>query len=107
MSDASAAGIRPPEPSPRRYPSTLGGLLYLVALGGVLVGLGLAVMDDWRLGVRCVAAALGFAALCRLVLPTRQAGMLAVRHRAVDVLMLVAVGGLLFFLAGDIPNQPL
>lgn len=99
--------LTPPEETPRRYPSTIGGLLYLLALAGVVVGLALAVRDDWRLGVRWVAGALLFAAVCRLLLPSRQAGMLAVRHRAVDVALLVLVGGALIFLAGSIPNQPL
>ncbi len=99
-------GIRPPEEAPRRYPSTLGGLLYLVSLAGVLTGLGVAVLEDWRTGIRVIALALGFAAACRLVLPSRQAGMLAVRHRAFDVPLLLVVAGLLWFLAGDIPNQP-
>ena len=103
----AAPDILPPERPPRRYPSTLGGVLYLLALAGVLVGLALVVWQDWRTGVRAVAGALAFAAVCRLVLPTRQAGMLAVRHRMVDVLMLLGVAGALFFLAGDIPNQPL
>ncbi len=106
MSEPGPA-IRPPEETPRRYPSTMGGMLYLLALVGVLAGLGIAVLDDWRFGVRVLALALGFAAACRLLLPTRQAGMLAVRHRLVDVGMLVAVAAGLFFLAGDIPNQPL
>lgn len=97
----------PPEEAPRRYPSTIGGLLYLLSLIGVAVGLGLAVTDDWRLGVRWIAGALLFAAGCRLLLPDRQAGMLAVRHRAVDVGLLVVVGGVLIFLVGSIPNQRL
>ena len=42
----------------------------------------------------------------RLVLPAREAGMLAVRHRAVDCVMLAGVGGVLIFLASTIPNQP-
>ncbi len=98
--------IKPPETPPRRYPSTVGGALYLLTLVGVLASLGVAVVDDWRTGMRWFAAALTFAALCRLVLPTRQAGMLAVRHRVVDVLMLAGVAAALYFLAGDIPNQP-
>ncbi len=97
----------PPEEAPKRYPSTIGGLLYLLALAGVAVGLGLAVAGDWRSGVRWIAGALLFAAGCRLLLPDRQAGMLAVRHRAVDVALLVAVGGVLLVLAGSIPNQRL
>ncbi len=97
----------PPESAPRRYPSTLGGALYVLALAGVFAGLGWAVLEDWRDGVRVIAGALLFAAGCRLVLPTRQAGMLAVRHRVMDVTLLVVVGGALIFLAGSIPNQPL
>lgn len=104
----SGAGpdIVPPERPPRRYPSTIGGALYLLAMAGVLVGVFLA-RDDWRLGVRWMAGSLLFAAACRLLLPSRQAGMLAVRHRAMDVAMLVGTGAILIFLAGSIPNQPL
>ena len=40
------------------------------------------------------------------LLPARDAGMLAVRHRLVDVVLLGGVGGLLLFLARTIPNQP-
>ena len=34
------------------------------------------------------------------------AGMLAVRHRLVDVGMLAGVGAVLIFLSESIPNQP-
>jgi hypothetical protein len=40
-------------------------------------------------------------------MPHDQAGMLAVRNRWIDVLMLAGAGGLLLFLAGSIPDQPL
>ncbi len=53
-----------------------------------------------------MAGSLAGASLLRLVLPQRDAGMLAVRHRLVDVLMLAAVAGALWYLAGDIPDQP-
>ncbi len=99
--------ILPPEEPPRRYPSTIGGTLYLLAVAGVLGGVLLAALHDWRLGVRWMAGSLLFAAACRLLLPSRQAGMLAVRRRAVDVALLVVVGGVLIFLAGSIPTQPL
>ena len=42
----------------------------------------------------------------RLVLPQRDAGMLAVRHRLVDTVVLAAIGVALIFLAGDIPGPP-
>ena len=61
---------------------------------------------DWRLGIRCLAGGLCFAALLRLVLPARDAGMLAVRHRSFDALLLAGVGAALIFLAATIPDQP-
>jgi hypothetical protein len=96
------------EPEERRYPSTIGGAFYLCILIVALLGVGIVlVSEDWRLGVRLVAAALVAAAGLRLVLRQRDAGMLAVRHRMTDVVMLLLLGGGLFFLAGSIPDQPL
>ncbi len=91
----------------RRYPSTIGGLFYLVVLVASGVGIGLAYTGEWRLGIKWVGAALVFAGLVRLVLRQRDAGMLAVRRRWVDVLMLAGTGSVLIFLTESIPNQPL
>ncbi len=113
-----ATGDPPVDPDPeaeaaddpdegRRYPSTIGGMFYLLVLATMVAGLVLAYVDDWRLGVRVLAAGLLGAAALRLVLPQRDAGMLAVRHRFVDVLVLLAVGLALIFLSGSIPDQPL
>ncbi|WP_435771995.1 DUF3017 domain-containing protein [Nocardioides sp. SYSU DS0651] len=75
----------------------------LVAVG---VGIGIAVAGDWRAGVRTVSGALAAAALLRLLLPEKDAGMLAVRHRLLDVGLLLAFTVALFALAGTIPEQP-
>ncbi len=96
----------PREPEGRRYPSTIGGLFYIVILLVAVGGVALVVTDDWRLGVRVLAGCLAGAGLLRLVLRQRDAGMLAVRARWVDVLMFAAVAGLLWWLAGSIPDQP-
>jgi len=90
----------------RRHPSTIGGMFYLVVLAVGTAGIAIAWAGDWRLGIRCLAAGLCFAALLRLVLPRRDAGMLAVRHRLVDIVVLGGMGAALFFLAMTIPNQP-
>jgi hypothetical protein len=95
------------EPKGRRYPSTVGGACYLLMVTVSVVGLGIVTRGDWRLGVRWIAAALFLAALTRLVLPAPQAGMLAVRRRSVDVVILAGVGVALWFLSASIPNQPL
>ena len=39
-------------------------------------------------------------------MPAKDAGMLAVRHRILDVVLLGTLGGLLLFLARTVPNQP-
>jgi hypothetical protein len=94
------------EPEGRRYPSTIGGLFYLLVVTASAVGLGIVTQGNWRLGVRWIAVALVVAALLRLVIPAPQAGMLAVRRRSVDVLILAVLGAALWFLSTSIPNQP-
>ncbi len=91
---------------PRRYPSTIGGLFYLVVLAITLIGLGLVWFDSWRTGVRWLGGSLLFAAVVRIALSGRNAGMLAVRHKAVDATLLTGVGLALLALANSIPNQP-
>ena len=97
-----------PEPveEERRYPSTIGGAFYIAILGVCGAGIAVVAGGDWRLGVRVLAVGLMVAAGLRLVLPARDAGMLAVRHRAIDVTVLAALGGLIYFLASSIPDQP-
>lgn len=94
------------EPEPRRYPSTIGGAFYIVILLVCIGGIVLVSTGRWRTGIKVLAGALGAAAGLRLVLPSRDAGMLAVRHRAVDVTLLAGLGALLYFLAESIPDQP-
>ncbi|KAA1427248.1 DUF3017 domain-containing protein [Nocardioides antri] len=97
----------PEPPHRRRYPSTIGGVLYILVLAAMAVGIGITWHGpDWRLGIRVVAGALAAAALLRLVLPQRDAGMLAVRPRVVDVLLAGSVSVVLFVLADNIPDQP-
>ncbi|THI95650.1 DUF3017 domain-containing protein [Nocardioides sp.] len=92
--------------APRRHPSTIGGAFYIAVLAATAAGIVIAVVDDWRNGVRTISGALGFAALLRLLLPDRDAGMLAVRHRLLDVGILAALAVTLFVLAISIPEQP-
>ncbi len=106
----------PPEPSPepvpeqpsrRRYPSTIGGMLYILVLVAMGVGIGITWRGhDWRLGIRVVAGALAAASVLRLVLPQRDAGMLAVRPRMFDVTVVGALAVALFVLAEVTPDQP-
>lgn len=100
----SAEPVDPDEP--RRYPSTIGGAFYLLVLGAVGVSMVVVALDEWRTGIRLMGGTLLVAAAVRLVLRRRDAGMLAVRHKLLDAVVLVVLGGSLIFLAGSIPDQP-
>jgi hypothetical protein len=92
---------------PRRFPSTFGGLVYLLVVAASVVGLLLVAFGPWRRGIDLVGAALLLGAVMRVVLPEGNAGMLRVRRsRWTDVLMLGGVGTALIVLASVIPNQP-
>ena len=94
------------EPEERRYPSTIGGAFYLLVLLITVAGLAVAALSDWRVGIRMLGGALLLASAVRVVLSPRDAGMLAVRHKALDVLLLAGLGAALIFLASSIPDQP-
>lgn len=89
-----------------RKPSTLGGIIYLGVLGAALVGIGIAATGAWRTGVSWLAVAMLAAAGARVVLPDDNAGMLRVRRKALDAVILVGAGVALLVLVATIPEQP-
>ena len=97
----------PEQPPRRKYPSTIGGALYILVLLATAVGIWITWREhEWRLGIRVVAGALAAASALRLVLPQRDAGMLAVRPRLFDVVLVGSIAVALFVLAANIPDQP-
>ncbi len=98
--------LRPEPEEPRRYPSTLGGLCYIVVGLAAAVGLGIVAFGPWRTGVTVMGAAVIGGAICRLVLPDDKAGMLKVRRKSLDVLFTGCLGAALITLAIVVPNQP-
>ncbi len=95
------------EEQPRRIPSTIGGLVYLIVVAISSAGLLVVAFGPWRRGVVLIGLGLLLGALMRALLRDRDAGMLRVRrNRWIDVLMLVGVGATLITLANVIPNQP-
>lgn len=93
---APGTGSLAQTPAPRRFYAEIP--LALVVCG---VGLGLLViaLHHFRWGVVAISISLLGGALLRLVLPTRPAGLLAVRSRFTDVATMSLVGGALLVLA--------
>ena len=91
---------------PLRRPQTLGGLVYLSVLAASAVGLVIVLAGAWRTGLSWIGVALLVAAATRMVLSERRAGMLRVRRKWTDVLMLTAAGVGLIVLTIVVPNQP-
>jgi Protein of unknown function (DUF3017) len=91
---------------PLKRPQTLGGVVYLCVLAASVVGLGIVLAGAWRTGLSWIGAALLAAAPARLVLSERGAGMLRVRRKWSDVLMLTVAGVGLIVLTVVVPNQP-
>ena len=102
----------PPPPTPpaaqrpRRLPQTVGGTVFVVIVGIVTVGLGLVVWGAWRTGIVWMGVAMLVGALTRAVLSERAAGMLRVRRRWSDTLLLTVAGVGLILLAVLVPDQP-
>ncbi len=113
-SDAAVGSERPqqahPVPGPRTPPLSppgaertsarpvvprwLGQLPYAFVLCGVGAGLAVVATNHFRRGSMLIAASVFIGALARLLLPESQVGMLAVRRRWLDVLLMAvaAVG---------------
>jgi hypothetical protein len=77
----------------------------LLVLSGVGIGLLVVVAHHFRRGSVLMGAAVLGAALLRLVLPAREAGLLAARGRLADVLTLTALGTGLVVLALSVPRR--
>jgi hypothetical protein len=77
----------------------------LIVVGGVVLGLGIAVLseDSWRLGCLVIGCSLGVGAVERLALPRRDAGLLQVRGRAFDIAVLALTGAAIIALAILVP----
>lgn len=75
----------------------------LTVLGGGVVGLALVALGHFRSGCLLLGVSVLFAALARLVLPVRRVGLLVVRSRAFDVLVLAVMGTSLVTFAIIVP----
>lgn len=87
----------------RLLPRSIGSGLYLVALAGVAGCLVLVASDAWRWGVGGVGVVFLLTALARVVVSESHVGMLKVRSKLFDVVMMVLLGCALIGLALTVP----
>ncbi|EIV94054.1 DUF3017 domain-containing protein [Frankia sp. QA3] len=78
-------------------------MLFASVLVGVAVGLVLVYQDRWRRGMLVVGVVLVLAGLARLALPTRRVGLLAVRGRVFDIVILLLFGASVITLTSAVP----
>ncbi len=76
----------------------------LLVLGGSLVSFVVVALGHFRLGCLGFGASVLFAALARGVLPARRVGLLVVRSRAFDLLVLLSLGVSMLVLAIVVPR---
>lgn len=76
----------------------------LLVLGGCLSSFAVVALDHFRAGCLGFGISVVFAALARTVLPARRVGLLVVRSRAFDLLVLYAMGLSLVALAVVVPR---
>jgi Protein of unknown function (DUF3017) len=96
--DAQVDTAVPVEPQVRKS-GVLGELPLALVIGGVAAGLVVIALHHFRWGNLLIAGSLLVGALFRLVLPTRRAGLLAVRARFTDVVTMAVMGAGLLVLA--------
>lgn len=97
--------IEPPVPASERggWRSHVAFVLVLLVAAVGVVRLGL---YHWREGSVLIGGALALAGFFRAVLPTRLAGLLAVRGRVVDVLSYLALAAFMLFVALTLTGGP-
>jgi len=86
--------------------TAVGSVLYATVLVGLAVGLCLIAGGQWRIGVGLCGGSMITAGAGRLVIPDRMSGLLRVRRRTTDALLMLALGVGLMALAVLIGRQP-
>ena len=86
----------------RLPPAVLRGCIVVI---GVVCGLVIAVLGEttWRLGALVIGASLGVGAVERIALPSGEAGLLQVRSKVFDVVVLMVMAATIIVLAIVVP----
>lgn len=104
--DASPA-FSPPDDDPRRegaLRTLLVELPYILVLLAALIAAILVTFDRWRRGVFVLGSALLLGSLLRALLPSQRAGLLQVRGRLFDSVLMASTGVAVLWLATSIDS---
>jgi Protein of unknown function (DUF3017) len=77
----------------------------LLVLVGCLSSFAVVALDHFRAGCFGFGISVGFAALARTVVPARRVGLLVVRSRPFDLVVLYVMAGALVVLAVIVPQR--
>lgn len=97
MSDAP--DTRPPK---NFLQQVLGQWPLAIVLAGVAVGLAIVASSHWRMGTTLIGASITLGGLLRLM-PQQRVGLLAVRNKALDTVVLLTLGVGIMILAFWVP----
>jgi hypothetical protein len=78
--------------------------LLLLVLFGCLASFAVVALDHFRAGCLGFGISVGFAAVARTLVPARRVGLLVVRSRPFDLVVLYAMAGSLIVLAIIVPR---
>lgn len=95
---ASSAAARAAAVSANQWP-------LLIVVAGILVGLGVAFVGQWRMGSMIIGSSLLIGAVERMLLSRRDAGLLQVRTKAFDIIVLLGMGAAIIALAILVPDR--
>jgi hypothetical protein len=98
LAEQTTRRIRPARRRFRRWNPRNLPMMLVITMVAASLAYSAAVPPHWLRGVLGIAGAMLLAGFLRLVLPARQAGLLAVRSRLVDVVFYGGIGGMIIFL---------
>lgn len=98
-----SSAVETPSRPPKNFIQQIAGQWPLASvLAGVAAGLGIVATGHWRMGTTLIGAAITLGGLLRL-LPHQRVGLLAVRNKALDTVVLLTLGIGIVILAFWVP----
>ena len=95
---------RDQSPSAKAAAKSLRQWPLLIVVAGLALGLLIVVLGQWQFGCLVIGCALGIGAVERVALSKQEAGLLQVRSKAFDIIVLVGMGAAIIVLAIVVPD---